>query len=128
MQMIRRLLVVTSATVVVLASSAVPAQEGDPAAGQKVFNKCRACHVVDAQTNRVGPYLQGVFGRTAGTVEGFTYSPAMKDSGVVWDEETIAEYVADPKGYIPGNRMAFPGLRSDEEVTNLLAYLKEATQ
>ena len=127
MPMTRRLLVL-GATVVTLASGTVLAQEGDPAAGEKVFNRCRACHVLDADTNRVGPYLQGVFGRTAGTVEGFNYSPAMKDSGIVWEEETIAEYVTDPKGYVPGNRMAFPGLRKEEDVANLVAYLKEATQ
>lgn len=126
--MTRRLLVVMSVAVVTLASGSVLAQEGDPAAGQRVFNKCRACHVVDADTNRVGPYLHGVFGRPAGTAEGFNYSPALKDSGIVWDEGTIGEYVADPRNYIPGNRMAFPGLRSEQEITDLLAYLKEATQ
>jgi cytochrome c len=126
--MTRRLQVMLGVALVTLASGSVLAQEGDPAAGEKVFNKCRACHVLDEEKNRVGPYLLGVFGRTAGTVEGFTYSGAMKDSGIVWDEETIAEYVADPKGYVPGNRMAFPGLKKQEDITNLLAYLKEATQ
>jgi cytochrome c len=126
--MTRRLQVMLGVALVTLASGSVLAQEGDPAAGEKVFNKCRACHVLDEEKNRVGPYLLGVFGRTAGTVEGFTYSGAMKDSGIVWDEQTIAEYVADPKGYVPGNRMAFPGLKKEEDITNLLAYLKEATQ
>ena len=102
--------------------------DGDPAAGKKVFNKCRACHVVDAEKNRVGPYLKGVMGRPAGAVESFTYSSAMTDSGIVWDEATIAEYVADPKGYIPGNKMAFPGLKKEADVENLIAYLQEATQ
>ena len=113
---------------VALASGSALAQEGDPEAGAKVFNKCRACHVVDAAQNRVGPSLNGVFGRPAGTVEGFKYSNAMKDSGVVWSEETIAAYIADPKGYVPGNRMAFPGLKTQEEVTDLVAYLKTAAQ
>jgi cytochrome c2 len=126
--MMRRLQVVLSAAFVTLASAPVLAQEGDPAAGEKVFNKCRACHVLDEERNRVGPYLLGVFGRPAGTAEGFKYSPAMKDSGIVWNEETIAEYVADPRAYVPGNRMAFPGLKEEEDITNLLAYLKEATQ
>ena len=102
--------------------------KADVAAGQREANKCKACHVLDEDKNRVGPYLHGVFGRPAGTAEGFTYSPAMKDSGIVWDEETIAEYVADPKAFVPGNRMAFPGLKKEEDITNLLAYLKEATQ
>jgi cytochrome c len=127
-QMTRRLQATLGAALVALASNSVLAQEGDPAAGEKVFNKCKACHVLDEDKNRVGPYLHGVFGRPAGTAEGFTYSSAMKDSGIVWDETTIAEYVADPKGYVPGNRMAFPGLKKEEDITNLLAYLKEATQ
>ena len=128
MQMTRRLQVVLGAALLTLAGSSVSAQEGDPAAGAKVFNKCRACHVVDEDKNRVGPYLHGVIGRPAGTAEGFKYSDAMKDSGIVWSEETIAEYIADPKAYVPGNRMAFPGLKKQEDIKNLLAYLKEESQ
>ena len=128
MQMTRRLQVVLGAALLTLAGSSVSAQEGDPAAGAKVFNKCRACHVVDSDKNRVGPYLHGVIGRPAGTAEGFKYSDAMKDSGIVWSEETIAEYIADPKSYVPGNRMAFPGLKKEEDIKNLIAYLKEESQ
>ena len=128
MQMTRRLQVVLGAALLTLAGSTASAQEGDPAAGAKVFNKCRACHVVDQDKNRVGPYLHGVIGRPAGTAEGFKYSDAMKDSGIVWSEETIAEYIADPKAYVPGNRMAFPGLKKQEDIKNLLAYLKEESQ
>lgn len=102
--------------------------QGDAAAGKKVFNKCRACHVVDEEKNRIGPTLHGVIGRPAGTVEGFKYSSAMKDSGIVWDETTIAEYVADPKAYVPGNKMMFAGLKDQEDIANLLAYLEEASQ
>lgn len=126
--MTRPMRVLLGLALMTLPGGAALAQEGDPAAGEKVFNRCKACHVLDEERNRVGPYLHGVFGRTAGAVEGFTYSPAMKDSGIVWDEETIAEYVSDPREYIPGNRMAFPGLKSEEDVANLVAYLKEATQ
>jgi cytochrome c2 len=128
MPMTRRMQVWLSAGFVALASGSVAAQEGDPAAGEKVFNKCKACHVVDAETNRVGPSLHGVFGRTAGTVEGFNYSSAMKDSGVVWSDETITEYVSDPKGFVPGNRMAFPGLKKPEDIANLLAYLHQEAE
>lgn len=128
MPMTRPMQLLLGVALAALASSSVLAQEGDPAAGAKVFNKCKACHVLDEDKNRVGPYLHGIIGRPAGTAEGFTYSGAMKDSGIVWDEGTIAEYVADPKGYVPGNRMAFPGLKKPEDVTNLMAYLKEATQ
>lgn len=100
---------------------------GDAAAGEKVYRKCRACHVVDKEQNRVGPHLVGIFGRTAGTVEGFRYSKAMVESGIVWDEVTIAAYLQDPKGYIKGNRMAFAGLRKEVDVVNIIAYMKEAT-
>ena len=100
---------------------------GDAAEGQKVYRKCQACHVVDKEQNRVGPHLVGIFGREAGAVEGFRYSKAMSESGIVWDEETIAAYLRDPRGYIKGNRMAFAGLKKDEDVANIIAYLKEAT-
>jgi cytochrome c len=107
--------------------SSIALAQGDVEAGEKVFNKCKACHVPDEAQNRVGPHLVGIFGREAGSVEGFKYSDAMKESGVTWSEETIAEYIADPRGYIKGNRMAFVGLKDDEEIADLIAYLKEAT-
>lgn len=100
---------------------------GDAAEGKKVYRKCQACHVVDKEQNRVGPHLVGIFGREAGAVEGFRYSKAMSESGIVWSEETIAAYLRDPRGYIKGNRMAFAGLKKDEDVANVIAYLKEAT-
>lgn len=128
MPMMRRMQVWLSVGFVALASGSVAAQEGDPAAGAKVFNKCKACHVLDEEKNRVGPYLHGVFGRTAGSVEGFKYSSAMKESGIVWSDETITEYVSDPKGFVPGNRMAFPGLKKPEDIANLLAYLHEEAE
>lgn len=104
------------------------AQAGDAAAGQKVFNKCRACHVADKETNRVGPHLVGIIGRKAGTVDGFKYSDGMKsagENGLVWTEETIAQYMKDPKDFVPGNRMAFVGLKKDEEIQDLIAFLKK---
>ena len=107
--------------------SSLALAQGDAAEGEKVFNKCKACHVADEAQNRVGPHLVGLFGRQAGNVEGFKYSDAMKESGITWSEETIAEYIADPRGYIKGNRMAFVGLKDDEDIANLIAYLKEAT-
>jgi cytochrome c len=107
--------------------SSVALAEGDAAHGEAVFNKCKACHAVDQAKNKVGPYLVGVFGRPAGTAEGFKYSQAMKDSGITWDETTIAEYVANPRGYIKGNRMAFAGLKNQQDIADLIAYLKQAT-
>lgn len=100
----------------------------DPAAGEAVFRRCQACHVVDSDQNRVGPSLQGVFGREAGAVEGFRYSPAMANSGIVWDEETIDAYLADPRGYIQGNRMAFAGLRDPQQRADVIAYMKQFSE
>jgi cytochrome c len=109
-----------------LVSGATSAWAGDPAAGQRAFNKCRACHVADRETNRVGPHLVGIVGRAAGSVDGFKYSDAMlaaAAAGLAWDAATIAAYLKDPKGFIPGNRMIFPGLKDDTEIANLIAYL-----
>ena len=107
--------------------SSVALADADAAHGQVVFNKCKACHSVDEAKNKVGPYLVGVFGRPAGSVEGFKYSEAMKSSEVTWDEQTIAEYLADPRGYIKGNRMAFVGLKNQQDIADVIAYLKQAT-
>lgn len=110
-------------------SLAGPAQAaGDVEAGKKSFAKCRACHQLEAGKNGVGPSLAKVFGRKSGTVDGFKYSDAMKAKAVVWDEKTIAAYVADPKGYVPGNKMVFPGIKKESEVADLIAYLKDATK
>ena len=110
-------------------SGAASAQ--DAAAGEKVFAKCKACHVIEAATNRVGPSLHGIIGRTAGTVEGFKYSESMiqhgKD-GLVWNNENLDKYLADPKGFVPKNKMAFPGLKNAEDRANVIAYIDEASK
>ncbi|MEZ5935655.1 MAG: cytochrome c family protein [Alphaproteobacteria bacterium] len=101
--------------------------EGDSAAGEKVFKKCKACHVIDSDKNRLGPTLHGVMGRQAGSVEGFKYSQAMQDSGLTWDEATLDKYLADPKGTVPKNKMAFAGLKKEQDRADVIAYLKEAS-
>ena len=98
--------------------------DGDAAKGEKVFGKCKACHEIATDKNKVGPTLQGVIGRKAGTVAGFKYSEAMVNSGVTWDAATIAEYVAKPKEFIAGNKMAFAGLKKEDEIENLVAYIQ----
>jgi len=115
------------ATLVLAAApvSALAQTGGDPAAGEKVFNQCKACHTVEAGKNRVGPSLHGVVGRKAGTVEGFNYSPAMKGYGQEWTPENLDKYLADPKGTIPGNKMAFAGLKKPEDRANVIAYLAQ---
>ena len=105
------------------------ARAADPAAGQAAFVKCKICHTVEAGgRSPVGPNLHGVFSRKAGTLDGFSYSAAMKNSGIVWDDDSMAKYLRDPRGSMPGNKMAFPGIKNDEELANLLAYLHQATQ
>ena len=116
-------------TTLVLALASGSAQaDGDPTAGKKVYNKCKACHALEVGKNKVGPSLAGVFGRNAGLVEGFKYSDAMSASGVVWSEESLDQYLADPKGFVPGNKMTFPGLKKEDDRENVIAYLKGATQ
>ncbi len=109
------------------APAAGEAAAGDPAAGKKVFNKCKACHFADKEKNKVGPYLKGVVGRKAAAVEGFKYSDAMKAKaaeGLVWTEENLKAYLAAPKKFVPGNKMAFVGLKKDKDIADVIAYLK----
>ena len=98
----------------------------DAAAGEKVFAQCRACHQVgETAKNAVGPVLNGLFGRKSGTVEGYNYSPANKNSGITWDEAVFREYIKDPKAKIPGTKMVYAGLKDEQRITDLIAYLKQ---
>ena len=98
---------------------------GDAAAGRRIFARCQSCHVLQDGVNRVGPSLYGIFGRTAGTVEGFRYSDANRNSGLIWTDEIMFEYLENPRQFMPGTTMAFPGLRSETDRANLIAYMKE---
>lgn len=109
--------------------SAAGAADGDAAAGKKVFNQCAACHSMAKGKNGLGPSLHGVVGRKAGTAEGFkNFSPAMKESNITWTPENISKYLANPKGFIPGNRMVFVGLKKDEDIANVIAFIQDASK
>ncbi len=98
----------------------------DAAAGEKVFAKCKICHQIGENAkNAVGPVLNGVVGRPAGTYPGYHYSDANKNSGITWNEATLKEYLKDPKAKVPGTKMVFPGLTSDDDIANVIAYLKQ---
>lgn len=98
---------------------------GDVTAGEKVFRQCAACHVLQPGVNRTGPSLHGIIGRKAGSVEGFRYSDANKNSGKVWTEENMFTYLENPRGVIPGTTMAFAGLKKAEDRVNVIAYIQE---
>jgi cytochrome c len=113
------------ASLIVVAGTA-HAQAQDAAAGEKAFAQCKACHQIGENAkNTVGPVLNGLFGRPAGAVEGYNYSAANKNSGIVWDEAVFAEYIKDPKAKIPGTKMIFAGIKGEKEIKDLTAFLKQ---
>jgi cytochrome c len=98
----------------------------DVAAGENSFKKCLACHSIgDGAKNKVGPELNGLDGRHSGSVEGYSYSPANKNSGITWNKEQFLEYIKDPKAKVPGTKMIFPGIKNEKEANDLWAYLSQ---
>ena len=122
-----RLLHLTAFAALALVATACSASAaGDPAAGEAKFKVCRICHQIgEGARNFVGPELNGVVGRKAGSVPGYNYSDANKNSGLTWDEATLAKYLRNPRAVVPGTKMAFPGLPTDEDAANVIAYLKQ---
>ena len=110
----------------VIVASASGAWAQDLAAGENSFKKCLPCHSVGADAkNKVGPVLNGLEGRKSGTIEGYSYTDANKNSGITWDEAVFAEYIKDPRAKIPGTKMVFAGIKSENEIKNLWAFLKQ---
>jgi len=111
----------------VLASAVPGLAAGDAARGASIFTKCRACHATgEGAQNRVGPQLNGVVGRPAGSAPDYNYSVAMRDAaagGLVWDEANLAQFLSKPRAFVPGTKMAFAGVTSPDDVANIIAYL-----
>lgn len=122
----RSLSLIVLATPLLLAS-ALPAAAQDAEAGRRVFNQCRACHTIDAGgRNGVGPNLHGILGKKAGQAEGFRYSASLKEKaegGLTWDEATLRAYITNPKAVIPAGSMSYAGLKNEQQMNDLVAYL-----
>jgi cytochrome c len=114
------------AAILILAAGRTYAQD-DARHGEKLFEECRACHAVERGVEGpVGPDLHGVFGRQAGTLDNFRYSPAMKRSGIIWSAKTLDGYIADPQQAVPANRMPYAGMPSAKDRADLLRYMQQA--
>lgn len=109
---------------------AAPAHAADAAKGERLFAGCKACHTLDKGGPQIagGPNLHGFFGRPAAQAQGYAYTPALRNAGIVWNDETLAKFIADPKGTVPGTRMIYPGMRKAEDRQDLIAFLKQATK
>lgn len=118
---------VAAALASLMALSTPALAEGNIKAGKKIFKKCKACHDVKEGKNKVGPSLYNIVGATAGKVEGFKYSKAMAESGLVWDDANLRAFVTKPKELVPGNRMAFAGLKKEKQIDDLIAYLNSVS-
>ncbi len=116
--------IAATATTFALAVGTVHAA-GDPRRGEKLFEQCRACHAVERGVDGVGPDLHGVFGRRAGALEDFSYSTAVKRSGITWTPQTLDAYIADPQKVVPANRMPYAGMPDANDRTDVIAYMQQ---
>jgi cytochrome c len=114
------------AAAVLMTATAGIASAQDLDRGAIVFKKCAICHKIGpGATNLVGPVLNGLDGRHSGSVANYSYSDANKNSGIVWNEETFAEYIKDPRAKIPGTKMIFAGIKNEQDIKDLWAYIKQ---
>jgi cytochrome c len=110
----------------ILAASAAHAATGDPAHGAQIYQRCQLCHSIEHDL--VGPRHLGLFGRSAGSIAGYPYSAAMKNSGITWSEDTLNRFLSGPQAFVPGTRMTFTGLPNEQDRADVIAFLKEATK
>ena len=111
-----------------VAALPAPYNAGDYDAGRRVAAQCRSCHTLnEGGGNRVGPNLHGLFGRAAGSAQGFNYSDAVKNSGITWDEATLNQWLSGPRTFLPGNRMSFPGVHDETQRRDLITFLHVET-
>ena len=117
---------VLGAALLLLQTGTALAAEGDPAKGKQIFAKCQVCHSIESGVNKLGPSLHGVYGRKAGTLAGYNYTDAMKNSGFTWDDASLDKYLTNPRKVVPGTRMVFVGLPKEQDRLDVIAYLKQA--
>lgn len=122
-------LTIRAALLAISLSPTIAAADGNAARGQRVFNACAQCHSLEPDRSMTGPSLAELWNRKAGSVASFPrYSPALKSADLVWNEKTLDEWIKDPQHVVPGNQMTFPGVKDPQQRSDLLAFLKQATQ
>lgn len=121
--MFRMVPVVALAAVLLALSAGTGRADGDPEKGKRVFLKCKTCHELTAEKNKIGPHMVGIIGRKSGSVAGFKYSTAMQKAGIVWDAKAIDAYITDPKKYVPGNKMTLAPITNAQDRADVIAYI-----
>ncbi|WP_193552303.1 c-type cytochrome [Oleisolibacter albus] len=124
-----RLFAAAAGLALALVATAAVAEDGDAAKGEKVFARCKACHTIEkGGPNKVGPNLHGLFGRHTAAVEGFKYSDALKGANFEWTPDKLDQWLTKPQAFLPGNKMAFPGVPNAQDRADLIAYLHKASE
>ena len=117
--------VLAAAAACALLACGIARADGDPKRGEKAFEECRACHAIEPGVKGVGPDLHGVFGRKAAGLDDFSYSPALKRSGITWTAQTLDSYIADPQKLVPANRMPYAGMPEARDRADLILYMQQ---